>query len=329
MHVNLNSVLCCPDCAADFALRADDCIDDDVIAGVLSCKKCHKEYPIIGGIPRFAPSSNYAENFGFQWNRFRQTQLDSHSKTTISADRFFSQSGWDPKTLNGARVLDLGCGAGRFAEVALNCGAQLVAVDYSSAVEACKANLSWARALDVLQADVYKLPFKRGVFDFIYCFGVLQHTPEVKNAFMALPPLLRNSGGIAVDVYPRLLRNVFLGKYWLRPLTKRVPPRRLFPIIERVVRTVYPIILFLGSIPLLGRLFRAILPISNYAGVHPLPPSQLKDWAILDTFDMLSPSHDHPQSASTLTAWFEEAGLSNIEVFRAGHLVGRGTKQDV
>ncbi len=38
-----------------------------------------QRYPVRDFIPRFAPESNYADNFGLQWNKFRQTQLDSHS----------------------------------------------------------------------------------------------------------------------------------------------------------------------------------------------------------------------------------------------------------
>jgi hypothetical protein len=47
---------------------------------------------------------------------------------------------------------------------------------------------------------------------------------------------------------------------------------------------------------------------------------------VLDTFDMWSPIHDHPQSAATIGRWLAEAGLVDCEVYRVGHLVGRGRK---
>lgn len=47
---------------------------------------------------------------------------------------------------------------------------------------------------------------------------------------------------------------------------------------------------------------------------------------MLDTFDMLAPTSDHPQSPTTLRQWFAEAGFEGWEVLRPGHLVGRGTK---
>jgi hypothetical protein len=45
---------------------------------------------------------------------------------------------------------------------------------------------------------------------------------------------------------------------------------------------------------------------------------------VLDTFDMLAPAHDHPQTATTVRAWFEEQGLADIDVGRRGLVVGRG-----
>jgi 2-polyprenyl-3-methyl-5-hydroxy-6-metoxy-1,4-benzoquinol methylase len=56
-----------------------------------------------------------------------------HPGRQISGDRFLRFTGWEPQTLEGRRVLDVGRGAGRFAEVALAMGARVVAVDTQSA----------------------------------------------------------------------------------------------------------------------------------------------------------------------------------------------------
>lgn len=167
----------------------------EIETGRLTCRGARHEYPIVRFVPRFVPAENYAANFGFQWLRFSRTQLDSHSGTTITRDRFFAQSGWSAAEMKDRRVLDVGCGAGRFAEIAVSTGARLVAVDYSSAVDACFANLGPAPNLDVVQASVYELPFRREQFDFVYCFGVLQHTPDVKASFVSLAPQVRPGAG--------------------------------------------------------------------------------------------------------------------------------------
>lgn len=71
-------------------------------------------------------------------------------------------------------------------------------------------------------------------------------------------------------------------------------------------------------------IFLEDVPACSYGGVYPLSKEQLKEWAILDTFDMLSPRFDYPQTAASLHEWFAEAGFGQIEIFKAGHLVGRG-----
>ena len=327
MKPHLLELLVCPSCRGDLHLRDARESAAEIESGTLACAGCGAQYPILGFVPRFVPPENSSNSFGFQWNRFRHTQLDSVTGQPITRDRFFAQSGWTAADMAGRWTLDLGCGAGRFAEVALGTGARLVAVDYSSASDACRQNLGPHPRLDVVQADVYRLPFRRQRFDFVYCFGVLQHTPDVHAAFAALVEQIAPGGRLAVDLYPQLALNIVWPKYWLRPFTKRMPAERLFSLVSRMVDVLWPVSLALGRVPRIGRKLRHALPIANYEGILPLTPPQLKEWAVLDTFDMLAPAHDHPQSAATLQAWLDEARLGDIEVFRRGLVVGRGRQQ--
>ena len=45
-----------------------------------------------------------------------------------------------------------------------------------------------------------------------------------------------------------------------------------------------------------------------------LNDSLLKQWAILDTFDMLSPAYDSPQKIETVKEWFKNSELENIDI---------------
>lgn len=326
MKRQLLDLLCCLACSGDLRLLDALEVGAEVESGWLACAGCDRRYPIVRSVPRFAPPENYAKSFGFQWNRFRQAQLDSYTGQPISHQRFLRQTGWSPERLVGMRVLDVGCGAGRFAEVALSCGAHVVGVDYSTAVDACWENLGHHPRLNIVQADICHLPFKASQFEFVYCFGVLQHTPDVKRAFMALPAQLRAGGKLAVDIYLKRVANVLWPKYWLRGMTKRMPPATLFGLVRGFVRLLWPLSLAVGRIPVVGRRLRHVIPVANYDGIYPLTSTQLREWAVLDTFDMLAPAHDHPQSARMLTAWFGAAGLRDVEVLRAGVLVGRGVK---
>lgn len=299
---------------------------EEIERGELACTCCDRRYPIINSVPRFVAGDLYTNNFGLQWNHFRRTQLDSHTGVPISRDRFFRQTGWASDQLVGKTVVDVGCGAGRFAEVALSCGAQVVAVDSSSAVDACWANLSPHPRLHVMQADVYALPFRPERFDFVYCLGVLQHTPRVHEALSALVTPLKPGGRLAVDVYLRSWRGGCHPKYWLRPLTTRLAPERLFSLLERAAPGLLQVSRVVRRIPTLGPYLSRLVPVANYEGVYPLSRSQLTEWAVLDTYDWLSPRWDQPQRPETLRAWLAEAGLEEIEVFVSHHLTGRALK---
>ncbi|MBV9726549.1 MAG: class I SAM-dependent methyltransferase, partial [Gammaproteobacteria bacterium] len=297
-----------------------------VRSGWLVSSNGQQRYPVRNFIPRFAPESNYADNFGMQWNRFRQTQLDSHSGQPISADRFWTSTGWRPEEIAGHYVLDAGCGAGRFAEVALAAGASVVALDYSSAVDACYANLQHYPNLDVVQGDIYALPFVGAFFPYVYSLGVLQHTPDVGRALAALPPMVRPGGRLCIDFYALGVGTLLQAKYVLRPFTRHIPQHTLFRILQAAVPVLLPLSQAMGAIPGMGRFLKRLIPVANYTGVYPLNRTQLKEWALLDTFDMLAPEYDRPQPARRVRRWLEAAGLAGVEVFRQGHLIGRGSK---
>jgi SAM-dependent methyltransferase len=330
MKTSLFPRLRCPKSGQSLFLEVSTAVmlsDDVVESGWLVSQDVNSRYPIRCGIPRFVPETNYADNFGMQWNRFAKTQLDSHSGLPISAERFWHATGWKPNDLCGKWVLDVGCGSGRFAEIALSAGANVVALDYSSAADACLANLKEHAGLHVIQGDVYALPFATESFDYVYSLGVLQHTPDVTKAFIALPRMLVTGGYLCADFYWNRLRTMMNPKYLLRPITKRMEQQKLFELLVMTVPTLLGISQVLGRIPLVGRFLRRLVPVVDYTGIYPLSPKQLEEWALLDTFDMLAPLYDSPQSVTTVTKWFRQAGFNDVKVFHWGHLVGRGRKQ--
>jgi SAM-dependent methyltransferase len=296
-----------------------------VESAILSTVDGTASYPVRGFIPRFVPGATYADSFGLQWNLFRRTQLDSHSGHPISAARFWSATGWSAAQLAGRRVLDAGCGAGRFAEIALAAGAHVVALDCSTAVDAAYENLRHFPNLPVVHGDVYRLPFAPRTFDFVYALGVLQHTPDVPGAFAALPPMVAPGGRLCVDVYMRTWRTALNPYYWMRPLTTRVPRHRLFAVLQRAVPVMLPIRRRIARVPAVGACVKRLIPVADYHGVLPLDERQLTEWALLDTFDWLAPAYDRPQRPATIRRWLETAGVQDVEVLKAGHLVGRGS----
>jgi SAM-dependent methyltransferase len=325
MQPKIVEILRCPQTGDE--LRLEDAVFSDgrIKSGWLISEKGNR-YPVKDFIPRFVPASNYADNFGMQWNKFPKTQLDSYSGLPISSERFWKSTEWKSAEIAGKWVLDAGCGAGRFAEVALKSGANVIALDYSSAVDACYANLKEYPNLTVVQGDIYALPFPKEFFSFVYSLGVLQHTPDVAKAFAALPPMLMPGGQLCVDFYEDTLRSKLMPKFWLRPITKRMSKPYLFSILEFWVPKLLPFSQSVGKIPLVGKRLKGLIPVANYTGLLPLSEKQLLEWSLLDTFDWLAPEYEYPQKAYTVKSWLIQAGLQDPQVSWPAHLVGKGRK---
>jgi SAM-dependent methyltransferase len=229
--------------------------------------------------------------------------------------------------LKGQSVLEAGCGAGRFTEIMVNAGMEVFSLDYSNAVDACLANHGLLPNLHVIQADIYQLPFRREGFDKVFCFGVLQHTPDVRKAFFSLVEFVKPGGKIAVDVYPDTLKaRLHYPRYLLRPVAKRLSPPFLYALVEKAVRVLMPVSIGIKRIPVVGRYLYPIIPVANYWGDLPLGREMLREWSIIDTFDWLACWYDQPQKASKLRSWFEESGLTHVEIRRLGSFVGTGDK---
>jgi len=252
----------------------------------------------VRGIPRFVRSDAYAASFGFEWNLHSTTQIDSVQASDVSAQVLTEKTGLTPDDVRGKRVLDAGCGAGRFTEVLVKWGAEVVAADLSTAVDAAFLHVGGRPQALVIQADIGALPLAPESFDFIISIGVLHHTPDTRRFFLKLPPLLKPGGTIAIWVYPPE-RDYVRRLPWI-PLTGRLPPRLFHG--------------FCKSLVLRTRRFPGH-PLT--AWVNEVFPTSRQDHGvendILDTFDGYSPRFHGVHSVDEVRGWFEEAGLESIE----------------
>jgi len=131
---------------------------------------------------------------------------------------------------------------------------------------------------------------------------------------------------LVVDVYERHWKGWLHPRVWLRPMTRRMDGVRLFRIIERSVPALLRVSDAVARVPLIGRHAKRVVPVANYRGQLPLSDAQLREWAVLDTFDWLAPAYDYPQTAETMARWLTDAGLENVTVFKADHLTARGRR---
>lgn len=97
----------------------------------------------------------------------------------------------------GARVLELGCGAGTYVRLLAKRGHSVVGLDYSlpSLDRAVAADL--ARAGNYVAGDASRLPFRAGSFKAVTCIGVLQ-TLEQHDTTLAEIARVLEPGGVAV-----------------------------------------------------------------------------------------------------------------------------------
>lgn len=317
MRLEHLSLLACPSCSGKLHCARGTASAGTLLDATLACRACAREFPVIGGIPRFVPRENYASGFGLEWTRHARTQYDSYSGLRVSEQRFFTQTGW-PRDLRGELILEVGSGSGRFTEQAANTGGTVVSLDYSYAVEANYATNGERANVLIVQADVFAMPFRAGTFDRVFCFGMLQHTPDPAAAFSALPRMLRGGGVLCADIYKATLIRAFLHtKYYVRPFTRRMDPARLYERVCNWVNFMWPAAALIRRLPK-GYAINWRLLVADYSPLG-LEGELLKEWSYLDTFDMLAPRYDRPVRIGTFQRWARRANLQNVSTEYTAH----------
>jgi len=271
-------------------------------------------FPLKNGVIRIVKNDDYADNFGFQWNKFQKVQIDrEQSSSPISKIRFFAETGWASDDLKGKNILEVGCGAGRFSQVVLaSTEANLYSIDLSNAVEAnYRNNKHYGERLKIFQASIYEMPFEENSFDKVFCLGVLQHTPDFKKSIQSLAGKVKKGGELVVDFYTITgWWTKIHAKYIFRPWTKKMSHEKLLEKINRNADWLIKLYNFNYKIGL-GKILNRFLPIPDIKATIPdnLSQQELRDWVVLDAFDMFSPEYDQPQTIKQVKKWIEEAGM--------------------
>jgi SAM-dependent methyltransferase len=283
----------------------------------LRCPAGHG-YAVRGGIPRFVEDSGYAAAFGAQWNAYRRTQLDSHTGVPLSRDRArrcLGEEAW--AALPGARVLEVGCGAGRFTEVLLDRGANVTSVDLSEAVDANAGNFPVSDRHRLAQADVRAMPFAPRSFDVVFCLGVVQHTPDTEETLAALWGQVRPGGWLAVDHYTYRAAWFLSTQPAVRRVLTRLPPERTVPLTERMVNGLWP----LHSRLRRGRkLLERVSPVQTYFDLFPdLDDDHQRAWAVLDTHDALTDRYKWFRTRAQLERALSALGAVEVACWRGGN----------
>jgi SAM-dependent methyltransferase len=314
--MNMLELLSCPRCGGALVSSQE--------GALLRCGAGH-EHPVVRGIPRFVPEDNYARSFGLQWNVFRQTQLDSHTGTTISRDRLARLLGGSMEPVRGKLVLEAGCGAGRFTEVMLDAGARVMAVDISSAVEANQANCGHRPGHAVAQADIEQLPFAPGGFDVVVCIGVLQATPDPERAIAALCAQLKPGGLLVIDHYTYGYATTPSRAALRKRLLGRSPEDALRTClrIQAVLWPAHRLLWALRKLPGMARLRERFLHFSPLVDYHEhygqIGKTLLRQWAVLDMHDTVTDVFKHLRGVDEIAACLRGCGMVEVRAWLGGN----------
>jgi SAM-dependent methyltransferase len=274
----------------------------EIEAGNLICGKCQRVFPIVRSIPRFVGSDEYAKNFTYEWRAYPTLQYGKESEEV-----FQTKTGFDVLQLDGKLVLDVGCGSGRFLDVVSRFGAEAVGFDLSYSVDAAFEAIGRRRNVHLVQADLFRPPFKDGSFDLVYSIGVLPSTPSPQVAFSMLPKLLKRGGTVAVWVYVKWqqsgdgstrIRESTTKLY--RKITTRLPMRFLHHLCYASIPLYH-----LKRPPIIGTLLSLALVTSSHPNWK---------WRVLDTFDWYAPKYQFRHTSTEVTQWFREAGLTDVRI---------------
>lgn len=141
--------------------------------------------------------------YGRLWSRF---ELDRQMEfCTKALQARIEQNGFPLASLKGKRVIDIGCGSGRFScALALLEPDQVVAVDWGDQGLAIGASLADQLGLKNIQfqkASIIDLPFADQTFDFAFANGVFHHTEDLLKGIREQYRILKSGGTAWLYLY--------------------------------------------------------------------------------------------------------------------------------
>ncbi|MFY9251861.1 MAG: class I SAM-dependent methyltransferase [Fuerstiella sp.] len=247
-------------------------------------------WKVIDSIPRFV-DDQHLKSFGDQWTTYEVAHVDEDQAT------FTAKTGMPLNQLAGLRVLDAGCGGGRYSKICGETGATVIGADHSRAVDKARQLCSGLPDVRFVQADLKQLPLEPASFDFVFSIGVMHHDSNTRNVFDAVAKLVKPGGRYSVWLYRR-------NQWWqeainsgLRAMTTRLPAVMLKPFCHLGA--------VLGGIPLVNRTANKLVNFS----AHPNYENR-----VCDTFDWWAPQYQYHHTESELLSWFGDAGFEQTQV---------------
>jgi SAM-dependent methyltransferase len=283
-------ILACPDCRAPLGAARER----------TACPGCGRRLDLAVPLLRLLPAREQAReeartlaSFERQWGAYgRLRRIFGKDEGAMAANLVGARMGAhiDRGWYAGKRVLDAGCGHGRYLRAFASLGAEVVGLDAGRGPELAGVPLDDPR-ISVVQGSVLAAPFVDGAFDLVFSDGVIHHTPDAHAAYLELARLVKPGGALYVWVYPQegALRETVFGT--ARAVSTRLPG----PAMKTLAFMLAPL----------------TLGVRSYSGTN-LARASWSECAQV-VHDWLAPPLQSHHGFDEVASWAREAGLGEVE----------------
>ncbi|HJO24214.1 MAG: class I SAM-dependent methyltransferase [Myxococcota bacterium] len=205
-HLDL---FCCPRCGGDLVQSSEE----------LACSPCNARFAFDGNIPLlFAPNdwdassedvTDRVKEFYEETPFPNYDDFDDVGSLVEKARKGHFAKQLDDQIPSGTLILECGCGTGQvsnFLSIANRTvfGADICLNSLRLAQEFKERNA--LGRVGFVQMNLFRPAFKPGIFDLVFCNGVLHHTSDPRRAFRSIARLVRPNGYVLIGLYHRFGR---------------------------------------------------------------------------------------------------------------------------
>lgn len=290
------------------------------------------EYPITEGVPVLVRPDQFAEgqketvdSFSWKWTKaknYRSATNAHYIQWYLDRYGFRTEEALSAFLKNKKTILDAGTAHGRDAEMyARNASATVFGIDISYGIRNAYRDLRHIQNLHLIQADLTRLPFPNGFFDFIGCDQVIHHTPNTHESLKHLIDHLAPGGHIAFYVYKKKGPVREFCDDHIRAQAVNMSPEECLKMSEAITKFGKALsdmkitIDIPEDIPILGiKAGKQDLQRFIYWNMFKCYWNDTMDWEsnVITNFDWYHPLHAHRHTPEEVQGWCKEGGLEIV-----------------
>lgn len=265
------------------------------------------------------------ESFGEEWKKFSSFDEAEIEKIGNAYFDILPQSIYSPDT----KVLDVGCGTGRWTKFLAKKVGVIDAVDPSEAIFAADKFLSDNPNIRLTRATSEALPFADNTYDMVMSIGVLHHIPDTKKAMMDCVSKVKKGGYFYTYLYYSLdnrgplFKFIFHASNLLRRVVSKMPAG-----LKKFTCDILAVVIYMPFV-LMARFLHAI-GLKKLAAKLPLSIYRDKSFFIIrnDALDRFGTSLEQRFSKAQIYDMMTQCGLTEItfsEFEPYWHTIGKKT----